>query len=400
MSNPLTLIPAAAQNGAKPDAPRKTDGETKAGFTFEEALKEEARQRQPDQEAALLEADTPSEVAVAETMGPEHPPKQGDTRDTAIGEQQPAPETLSEARLMQPEHRSESVAVASRAPANTGFAPDRPADVAKTESSNRPALHGTSQSLAPPPTKLDQSVRKAVEPAVPPARDTVSVMEAISRHLQKDHVPETTIRTRSEAPRLPSEQLAPPAPVHNSQQGTAPMTKSPEDQILTAVEPDAHDLPALRDAASAQGARDSNTIPSAQPARPETARAIASQMAAVISAKPGAGGVEIALNPEELGRVSITLSGRDDGLHLMIVAERPETLDLLRRHIAILSAEFEELGYGGLSLDLGASTDHHSSAEQQDDGLSTFNPEDTAAGAETTARAMPNIADRGLDMRL
>ncbi|CUH50429.1 flagellar hook-length control protein FliK [Ruegeria atlantica] len=63
-----------------------------------------------------------------------------------------------------------------------------------------------------------------------------------------------------------------------------------------------------------------------QTARPETARAVAGQMAAVINTQPKSGSIEIALNPEELGRVSIMLNGRDDGLHLTISAERPETL--------------------------------------------------------------------------
>ena len=68
----------------------------------------------------------------------------------------------------------------------------------------------------------------------------------------------------------------------------------------------------------------------AQAARAEVARAIAGQMAAAVQARPGSGAVEIALNPEELGRVSIVLNGRDDGFYVTIAAERPETLDLMR----------------------------------------------------------------------
>src|SRR5690606_4615191 len=46
----------------------------------------------------------------------------------------------------------------------------------------------------------------------------------------------------------------------------------------------------------------------------------------------GGGMVELRLAPEELGRVTMRLSMADDGLTLSIVAERAETLDLIRRN--------------------------------------------------------------------
>ncbi|WP_170417295.1 flagellar hook-length control protein FliK [Ruegeria atlantica] len=119
----------------------------------------------------------------------------------------------------------------------------------------------------------------------------------------------------------------------------------------------------------------------AQTARAETARAIAGQMATVITAQPKSGAIEIALSPEELGRVSITLNGRDDGLHLTISAERPETLDMMRRHLAVLEEEFRNFGLGDLSFDLGtsANTEQNHSEHQKE------------APAETTQRAEPAV---------
>ncbi|MBO9447660.1 flagellar hook-length control protein FliK [Ruegeria sp. R14_0] len=101
-------------------------------------------------------------------------------------------------------------------------------------------------------------------------------------------------------------------------------------------------------------------------ARAEVARAVAGQMAAVVTAQPNSGTVEIALNPEELGRVSIVLNGRDDGVHLTISAERPETLDMMRRHLSVLEEEFRNFGLGDLSFDLGTSSgDSHDRADQE-----------------------------------
>ena len=59
----------------------------------------------------------------------------------------------------------------------------------------------------------------------------------------------------------------------------------------------------------------------------------------------GDGPVEITLSPAELGRVTLTLSGSDGGLVVTVLAERSETLDLLRRSIGQLAAELRSLGY-------------------------------------------------------
>ncbi len=112
------------------------------------------------------------------------------------------------------------------------------------------------------------------------------------------------------------------------------------------------------DTRSPVATREASLMSSPPPtSRADIARAIAGQMAAVISSRPGTGAVEVALNPEELGRVSIVLNGREDGLHMSITAERPETLDLMRRHISVLESEFQKLGFGGLSFEFGTSPD-------------------------------------------
>lgn len=60
--------------------------------------------------------------------------------------------------------------------------------------------------------------------------------------------------------------------------------------------------------------------------------------------------VEIALNPEELGRVRMTLHPSDGGMQVSLVADRPETTELLRRNIEMLANEFRELGYTSISF--------------------------------------------------
>ncbi|WP_170479302.1 flagellar hook-length control protein FliK [Ruegeria arenilitoris] len=155
----------------------------------------------------------------------------------------------------------------------------------------------------------------------------------------------------------------------------------------------------VRDGPSSSVIRDSSTLAATVFTRPETARAVAGQIAAVVTTKPGSGNVEIALNPEELGRVSISMGGREDGFYLMISAERPETLDLMRRHIGVLSAEFQKLGLGDLSFDLSMAWGSHQDANDSPQ-QALFDDTDSEDLAEPAPRPTPAGLERGLDLRL
>lgn len=61
--------------------------------------------------------------------------------------------------------------------------------------------------------------------------------------------------------------------------------------------------------------------------------------------------IEITLSPEELGRVRMVIGHQDRAPHLVIWADRPDTLDQLRRHADLLSEEFRQAGMEGAQLD-------------------------------------------------
>jgi flagellar hook-length control protein FliK len=65
------------------------------------------------------------------------------------------------------------------------------------------------------------------------------------------------------------------------------------------------------------------------------------------------GPVEVTLSPEELGKVRFSILGAEGQMSVQIVAERAETLDLLRRHIDVLEAELRQQGYDGVSFSFG-----------------------------------------------
>jgi hypothetical protein len=65
------------------------------------------------------------------------------------------------------------------------------------------------------------------------------------------------------------------------------------------------------------------------------------------------GPVEVTLSPEELGKVRFAILGTEGQVSVQIVAERAETLDLLRRHVDVLASELRQQGYNEVSFSFG-----------------------------------------------
>ena len=137
---------------------------------------------------------------------------------------------------------------------------------------------------------------------------------------------------------------------------------------------------------------------------PATARAVASQMVDALS-NAQSKKIEIALNPEELGRVRMVLSTTDAGISVSIVAERPETLDLMRRHIGQLTEEFRNLGYVDIRFDFsgdGTNSRFDESSEGRQ-GFTEMEPDNGSTNGQPgpeTENSTRSPVLRGLDMRL
>jgi len=76
------------------------------------------------------------------------------------------------------------------------------------------------------------------------------------------------------------------------------------------------------------------------------ATGVSQQLAGALRAQPPVPGrvTELALDPPELGRVRMSVSDIAGVLTLVISAERPETADLMRRHMGLLAEEFQRNG--------------------------------------------------------
>ena len=131
--------------------------------------------------------------------------------------------------------------------------------------------------------------------------------------------------------------------------------------------------------------------------------ALGPQLAAAVARFPDRP-VELTLSPEELGRVRLTLTTSEAGLVLAVTAERPETLDLMRRNIDQLARDFREIGFSDLSFSF-TQQDRRPQSDPQSDPQAVL-PADPAAPspAATPAPVAPAphrpAAAGGLDLRI
>jgi hypothetical protein len=136
--------------------------------------------------------------------------------------------------------------------------------------------------------------------------------------------------------------------------------------------------------------------PQARPEPPPPARQIADALRLT-----GGSRVELVLMPEELGRVTIGFQGEGDTLRVHLAADRPETLDLLRRHAPDLAADLRAMGYDTAGFSFGSSGHPHPGQARPEDPA----PDNTAGQPTIPAPgALPRPAAAGssgsLDLRL
>lgn len=137
-------------------------------------------------------------------------------------------------------------------------------------------------------------------------------------------------------------------------------------------------------------------------ARPEFARSVAAQMAEVIRHFPDKP-VDLSLNPQELGKLRMSIAAAEGSVTIQILAERQETLDLIRRNIDQLSRDLSEMGFGSVNLAFGqgaqqSADDPTPAPEQQSTSalpIDLIEPRETSGPAGTL-----HLSDRTLDIRI
>lgn len=126
-------------------------------------------------------------------------------------------------------------------------------------------------------------------------------------------------------------------------------------------------------------------------------RQAAEAMSAAVDAQEQV--IELKLRPEELGQLRFRIGQGETGLILSVSADRPETLDLLRRNIDQLARHLSDLGYESASFSFGEERPGSRSGPPGEAGVS----ESDAGGRAVTEAAVPvpdSPVSEGLDLRL
>lgn len=89
-------------------------------------------------------------------------------------------------------------------------------------------------------------------------------------------------------------------------------------------------------------------------ARADLGQSVAFQIASTFRGGSRDRPVEVILEPSELGRVRLSLTSSEGMVTVSVLAERPETLDLMRRNIGMLAQEFLRLGYQEAQFSFGS----------------------------------------------
>ncbi|MGX0974732.1 flagellar hook-length control protein FliK [Roseovarius sp. MBR-51] len=127
--------------------------------------------------------------------------------------------------------------------------------------------------------------------------------------------------------------------------------------------------------------------------RSELPSALAQYIAtAVHQSGDGEHSVGLLLSPDEMGRIRLKLSAQDGVMTVNLLADRPETLDLLRRHIDTLARALLDVGYehthfsfGGQDSANGSNAKLHYRRDPAQESVQF----DTASGAATIPLASP-----------
>jgi flagellar hook-length control protein FliK len=163
---------------------------------------------------------------------------------------------------------------------------------------------------------------------------------------------------------------------------------------------------AVTPGASAAETSSSAAVTADKPATP--ARPLSEQIAVHMArgARNGLSHLHIALEPDSLGRLEIRLDFQRDGrLSAAIVADRPETLNLLRSEAQSLQDQLNAAGFKAdsdtLSFDLGSSHDRPPVAEMQTrrSSLRFGENDETGDDAPTATSLWRPVSSGRLDIR-
>lgn len=342
---------------------------------------------QPDDEAdfaaAVTDEGETAKMPTASEVSVPQPPA-----DIEMSEIEPADEETEEAPVPAPLD-SGSDALASILETWSG--------VSATIGDEETEAHESVAGQAKPDNRMSLGIPVTVEEVDADDTGSVVALDAADEAEANAKAP-STAETVSGTDRIESADADSDAPIRRE----APATNNLASTVLKSADPVISDLvPTLPSQAEASRA----ALPAAdwRPV-PVTPQAVIRQVSeAVVTAKDDR--IEIALSPEELGRVRLVVTGAERTPHVTIWIERPEVMDLIRRNAGLLMQHFGEAGLDGAELEF--------REERQDrdgnphwsglSGIDEVNSPDITGLASASSVALASAAlggDRRIDLRL
>lgn len=309
----------------------------------------------------------PAPVAAAQTQAdPAKPPLPQQILDRAA---KGAPDTLLET----PSPPAAAQDVAARPRSEPVESPDRPqgqADpaVAIGRQGKTPVVGPNGQPMDAPPAALDDGMATGPDVLGP---DLVSALPAglppMLPHRetgQKAAVPVAKSQDRPPPPATPDLWRG-PVPSVNAEPAAAlgrPLPPDRQEPVAEGPLPQGAVGYSIQHGSPPDAAQMTLPTPGAQrPDRPALADGLSDETRAILRqiAPPTAdhdGAVEISLFPKGLGHVRLDIQQGPMGAQITVSAERPETLDLIRRHATDLVAEFRGAGIANPMLSFAVDT--------------------------------------------
>lgn len=260
------------------------------------------------------------------------------------------------------------------------------------------ALELTPETLMDEYLTADDNFIDAVPPYDPVA-EAVEGWTGISgaiRNLPSQHEPEADMAAADEDATVPPAANRPAVAAIETKASATAITEPVSLTATTAEVPRALPQAELSLATPSQPAATEMTQTAANRLPPS---AIVQQVAEAMVRMKG-DRIEIALSPEELGRLRMVIGRQNGAPHIHIWAERPEILDLMRRHTDLLSEQFGQDGMGTPSFSF-SNTDsgQQEAAPSADESVRSDAPESVILAVQVAGFRSPP-GDRRLDIRL
>lgn len=247
-------------------------------------------------------------------------------------------------------------------------APPAEAPTIAPPSTIAPPPMGAPEISAATPPKIGQTVERAR--AEPPARQRETPgappLAFPIDETQSEAPPAQRPQASPAKPPIPAPDIAPVAPVAAERASVTPaaearQTPPPQDAVAITAGSSAPEFAAAPDAAPPAPAPTNDVVAAApiaarhdhilKAAAPAASDPAPRTISIVTSSVARDGTIEVRLDPPELGRVAIDFSTDANGAaRAVVIVDRAETLDLVRRHIDIFKEELARQGFGDVDM--------------------------------------------------